>query len=272
MKLVEKVGRKLARILVGGDRAAEVVGGEQQSVDLESGIRAARLDKALEEEAGNHEHEQCEPALQRHQAIANRASTRGLRSASKRLLRIDSSKLQCRRGAEQQAAADAEDHREDEPHRIEAGLKADRERAVRRHRSQGFGAPPRDHDANKRRRARPSRRFSASIKRMTLPGPAPSASRTPTSRWRELARASDKVRGVAAHGEQHQQHHALQDAERGDEHHLRAARRPPVRHQLAADAAVALREMSWPAHSWPTTNSPVARPSSAPSRRRPIAE
>ncbi len=48
------------------------------------------------------------------------------------------------------------------------------------------------------------------------------------------ARAREhEVGGVAADGEQHQQHHALQDAERREEHHLRPARRPPVRDQLA---------------------------------------
>ena len=234
-------GRELPRILVGRDRAAQVVGGEQQSFDAESGIGVLRLDEALEEQAGDDEHEQGEAALQRHQAVAHGAAARRLRAASERLLRIDASELQRRRGAEQQTAADAEDHREGEAERIEAGLEADRERAVRRHRSQRFGAPPRDQDADDR---------AEDAEQQVLGEHQPDHAAGPGAEREAhadfaIARAGARehqVGGVAADREQHQQHHALQDAERGDEHHLRAARRLPVRHQLAADAAVAFRE------------------------------
>ena len=152
------------------------------------------------------------------------------------------------------------DDREGEAERIEAGLKPDRERAVRRHR-RSASVP---HHAIRMPTTAP-KHAEQQVLGQHQPDHAArtGAEREPHADF-AVARAGAReheVGGVAADREQHQQHHALQDAERGDEHHLRTARRLPERHHLAADAAVGLGKRLPPARASPTRTPPWRRAS-----------
>ena len=71
--------------------------------------------------------------------------------------------------------------------------------------------------------------------------PAPSATRTPTSRCRVLARASIRFAVFAHTAKQDEQHDALQRRERAGDHLLGSAGRLPVGQDLRGHRAIARR-------------------------------
>ena len=231
----------VAAALGHGGRPAQVVGGQQQALGLEAGIGLARFDEALEEQPGDDQHQQRQSHLQRHQAVAHGAAARRLRSGPQRALRIDARQLNRRRGAEQQARADAERDREQQAEAIDAGLEPDRKRAVGGHGPQRLGAPPGNDDAESGAEHAEQQVLGQQQPHDAARTGAEGEPHADFALPRGGAREHE-VGGVAAHRQQHQQHHALQDAERGGDHLLRSARRSPVRANLDADVRVGLRK------------------------------
>ena len=130
--------------------AGRIVRREQDTLAPKARIRVARLEKAADEGAGGHEHDERQRDLQTHQRVAKSASSGQRRAGAHGQLRIDPRELHGRNEPERETAQNPEEHRERETPGIDRRLEVHGEANSERHRRQRVRRPHGDRHSERR--------------------------------------------------------------------------------------------------------------------------